>query len=541
MKMSQSTCRKKSALVLFVLAIPLPFALAAQTPDAANQLTIYPVTNGLPQSGDFTVRVRTPGHPWQELPVYVVKVAQGIDLRPAVRPVTPNSPGTRTTTQNSSMACFDFSGAVDVSITLNRRSVDSVRVRPLSYGITPQIKDNVLSFSLKQPRNISVEVNGDIFHNLQLFANPLEVSRPTPDDPNVIYFGPGVHQVGRLTIPSGKTVYLAGGSLVDGSFLISHAENVRVLGRGILHQSSVASMGVPKSDQPGTQASTRQSSSASSRQDGILIEYSRDVEVNGIIELPSSYSVLIGQSENVSIRNIKSFSAGGNNDGIDVFTSTHVLIDGVFMRNSDDNIAIYGHRWNYYGDVRHVIVQNSTLWADVAHPILVGTHGDSANPDTLEDLEFRNIDILDHREPQLDYQGCMSLNAGDSNKIRDVRFEDIRVEDFNEGQLLNLRVFFNRKYNTSPGNGIEDVLFRNVTYTGTHANPSMIEGYDENRAIKNVVFENLRINERLIFDDMPGKPGYYKTADMANIFVGEHADGIRFIADDEQKLPAQGR
>lgn len=113
--------------------------------------------------------------------------------------------------------------------------------------------------------------------------------------------------------------------------------------------------------------------------------------------------------------------------------SSDVLIDGVFMRNSDDCIAIYGHRWKYYGDVKNVAVRNSSLWADLAHPIMVGTHGDSDNPDTIEHLEFSNIDILDHHEAQTDYQGCMSLDAGDSNLIRDVRFENIRVEDFRQG------------------------------------------------------------------------------------------------------------
>ncbi len=39
------------------------------------------------------------------------------------------------------------------------------------------------------------------------------------------------------------------------------------------------------------------------------------------------------------------------------------------MRNSDDCIAIYAHRWNYYGGSRNVTLQNSILWADIAHPI----------------------------------------------------------------------------------------------------------------------------------------------------------------------------
>jgi hypothetical protein len=523
-------------------------------------VTIYPVIDGLPHSTDFAVKVRASGGKWQDLPAYLVKVAQGVDTRPPAQKTSgpqdaPNAPSNSAATnmgpQDSSVATFDFSGTIDVSITYNKGDIDSARIRPLSYGITPVVRKNTITFSLSQPRNLSVEVNGDIFHNLQLLANPSESSRPDPSDPNVIFYGPGVHQVGRVTVPSGKTVYLAGGALVEGSFIVNHVENVRIIGRGILYQPGSPSSNQFRSNrprpqdagaQPGTTAqpspalqpgSTPQTAARTSfRRDAILIEYSRNVEVDGIIEVPSSYSVLVGQSQNVTIRNIKSFSAGGNNDGIDVFASSDVLVDGVFMRNSDDNIAIYGHRWNYYGDVRHVTVENSTLWADVAHPILVGTHGDTANPDTLEDIEFRNLDILDQREPQLDYQGCMSLNAGDGNLIRNVRFEDIRVEDFRQGQLLNLRVFFNRKYNTSPGRGIENVLFKNVTYNGTHANPSIVEGFDDSREIKNVVFENLRINGRLIADDMPGKPGYFKTGDMARIFVGEHVEGIVFRVTD---------
>jgi hypothetical protein len=173
-------------------------------------------------------------------------------------------------------------------------------------------------------------------------------------------------------------------------------------------------------------------------------------------------------------------------------------------------------------------MQNSTLWADVAHPIQIGTHGSTPNPEVLENLNYINIDILDHKEPQIDYQGCLSLNAGDSNLIRNVRFENIRIEDFRQGQLVNLRVFYNNKYCTSPGRGIENVLFKDITYSGKSAEISIIAGYDSDRKVKNVVFENLVINGTKITDDMKGKPGWYKTADMARFFVGEHVEGLKF-------------
>jgi hypothetical protein len=302
-------------------------------------------------------------------------------------------------------------------------------------------------------------------------------------------------------------------------------ENVRILGRGILYQppnrgTNPAAVG---------QRTTPTAGSRRSRHDALTVEFSKNVEINGLVVVPNSYTVLVGSSENVAIKNLKSFSAGGNNDGIDVFCSTNVLIDGVFMRNSDDCIAIYGHRWSYYGDVTNVTVQNSTLWADVAHPILVGTHGDTTYPDTLESLKFLNLDILDQAEAQIGYQGCLALNAGDGNLIRNVRFGNIRVEDFREGQLVNLRVFYNHKYNTSPGRGIENIYFKDIFYHGQRASHSVIAGYDDVRSINNVVFENLQVNGRVIADDMPGKPGFYQTGDMAGFFVGEHVNGLKFI------------
>ena len=47
-----------------------------------------------------------------------------------------------------------------------------------------------------------------------VFANPPEVDVPSPGDPNVRYFGPGVHTIGAgQPITSGQTVYVAGGAL----------------------------------------------------------------------------------------------------------------------------------------------------------------------------------------------------------------------------------------------------------------------------------------------------------------------------------------
>lgn len=454
---------------------------------AQSSLTTYPAPLGMELKHDFTVQVRQSGEEWRTVDTYPVKVDE-------VR-------GTRHNIELASMAYFDFAGEVEVSVTC-RNVIQTSRIRPLSYGIEPQIKGNVLTFRLNSPRNLSVEVNGDIFHNLHLFANPIDGNKPKKlKDKNLIYFGPGIHQLAgdSLLVASGKTVYIAGGAVVKGCLKVANANQVRILGRGIIHPEG--------------------------RGAGVEINRSKDVLVEGIIttQCPT------GGSDGVTIRNVKAISSYGWGDGMNVFASNNVLFDGVFCRNSDDCTTVYATRKGFVGGCKNITMKNSTLWADVAHPIFIGLHGNAEQPDTIEDVTYRNIDILDHKEKQVDYQGCLAINAGDNNLVQNIRFEDIRIEDFRQGQLVNLRIFYNKKYCKAPGRGIENIFFKDISYTGKNAELSIIAGYDENRKIKNICFENLRINGELISDDMKTEPAWYKTSDMSRFFVGEHVEGIRFV------------
>ena len=453
---------------------------------AQSTLVTYPAPEGAELNADFTIRVRTAGGEWQDVDTYLVQVDE-------VR-------GTKHCAENASMAYFDMSGEVEVNVTYNRDTLRTAKVRPSSCGINPTIEGRTINFRLNRPRNLSVEVNGDIFHNLHLFANPLDETKPKKTSAKgLIYFPPGMHKIpgDTLRVSSDTKVYVAGGAVIDGCIYIEEAQNVRVTGRGIVRPH---------------------------RKAGVSIANSKNVTVEGIItsQCPT------GGSDSVLIRNVKSISHYGWGDGMNVFASNNVEFDGVFCRNSDDCTTVYGTRKGFTGGCSNITMRHSVLWADVAHPIFIGLHGDVDSPETLENLSYIDIDILDHREQQVDYQGCLAINAGDENLVRNVRFEDIRIEDFRQGQLVNLRIFFNKKYCRAPGRGIENVLFKNISYEGTHSELSIIAGYDMDRQVKDIRFEHLRINGTLIYDDMPDKPKWYKTADMARFFIGEHVEGVTF-------------
>ncbi|MBN2164764.1 MAG: hypothetical protein JW717_00640 [Marinilabiliaceae bacterium] len=462
---------KKLPSVLFLF-----FSLVVQ----AQELITYEVPREMLYSAhndDFTVKVRVPGGEWQDLYEYNVQV----DLDKV---------------QDASMVYFDFSGKVDVWVKKNNGFVNTIDIRPRSFDIIPEINSNIITFSLEQPANISLEVNGDKLHNMHLFANPIRNDKPDPNDPDVIYFGPGVHRPGDLPgdvfhITSGKTVFIDGGAVVKAKLMVDRAHDVKIIGHGIIFQP----------------------------ERGVEIRHSRNITIDGPIFInPSHYTIYGGASTGLNLHNIKSFACKPWTDGIDLMSCSNVVVDGVFLRTSDDCIAIYGHRWDFYGSARNIQIKNSTLWADVAHPTNIGVHGNAqADGDTIENVLFQNIDILEHDEDTRIAQGCFGISAGDNNLVRNIKYENIRIDDFEEGMLLKFQVFYSEKYGHAAGRGIHDVVLKDIHYNGYSANPSEIFGYTEDRNVKNIRIEGLKINGQVIENAIEG-----------NIHIGKYAKGIVF-------------
>lgn len=452
------------------------------------EIKVYPAPEGAVGNGDFAVKVRTPGGEWRSLFSYNVKV----DMHHV---------------RDASMVMFDCTGPAEIEAVYTRGPVEQAVVRPLSAGLACcKHHDQLISLKIDGPRLLSLEVNGERFHNLHIFANPMETEVPDGSGAGVLLlkpdthdtaellrnlaqmpadggsrrtllFGPGLHRLldDRLDIPSGTTVYLAGGAVVYGGLICDQVHDVTITGRGILYMSEFEKNTFYR---------------------GVEVSLSRNIRIEGITVIdPPHYTVLLGESERIQISNLKSFSTRGWCDGIDMMACSEVNIEGGLLRTSDDCIAVYASRGDYRGDTRNITASGTVLWADVAHPVNIGTHGDyEGEGNVIENLRFTDIDILEHHEPQPDYWGCLAINAGDNNIVRNVTFEDIRIEDFELGELFNLRVLRNEKYNPVPGRRIEQVLFKNIHYSGTSRNPSHIEGYDEDRWAGRITFEQVTVN-----------------------------------------------
>ena len=113
---------------------------------------------------------------------------------------------------------------------------ETVHVRPRALGITPTVCGNSIKFRLDKPAYFTVEPFGRS-HPLHIFADSMVDYNIDPADENVIYFGQGEHDVGLLELKSGQTLFLDEGAVVYATVKAYEADNISILGHGILDNS----------------------------------------------------------------------------------------------------------------------------------------------------------------------------------------------------------------------------------------------------------------------------------------------------------------
>jgi len=381
-------------------------------------------------------------------------------------------------------ASFDMKkGPVKVTVSVEE-PIYSAKLLPTSFGIKSSIKDNTISFEVDKPQHVTVEINGDHIRSLHLFANPEETDIPDPSDPDVIYFGPGIHEITSVpVIGDNKTVYIAGGAVVRGvlsedetgrrgaSFVL-RGKNITFRGRGIFDQGLV-----PRARGRQTMAVTV---------DGFKLE--------GVTLCNSStWTVSMRDCNNVHIDNLKLFGHRANSDGIDINSSLDVLIENCFLRTWDDLIVVKTLRGSNQ-DAGRIHVRKCVLYNEIAHALSIGAELTR----NVEDVLFEDCDVIgDHGR-----EWTLRIYHTDKALIKNVRFENIRIEESVKFASLWINTAV---WTTDSVRGhIEDVVFRNITVNNSgyplHKEFEFF-GFDADHAINNVLIENVVINGRKVVQE----------------------------------------
>ena len=362
-----------------------------------------------------------------------------------------------------------------------------VQLLPRSPGSLRKAVDGSLRITLRPQEIKTLKFDRDPGFCLHLISRPPRLAKSPASNPRLLRFRPGVHAVpgGVLRLESGQTLHLDPGAVLRARLECKGVENVTIRGLGIIDLLPNCPRDPSDEQAPKEQA--------------LSIKNSRNIRVEGLtFRNPSHYGILLGQSRDVHISNVSIFTHCKWGDGIDSMSCSDLRVEHSFIRTSDDCLAVYADRWAFKGNVRRHHYHHCTLWADVAHPVMIGVHGKQTSPGrVLEDLRFEHMTVLRHCEPHPMYQGCLAINPGDLNTVRNVHFSSIRIEDPEAPRLLDLRVLFNPDFNPVPGKAIEKIRFHNLDFRGNPRIPSVFEGHDRQRRVRDVRVHSLRINGKL--------------------------------------------
>lgn len=388
-------------------------------------------------------------------------------------------------------ASFDFSGRATVAI-VSQRDLRNTVIRPTSYGVDCEFKDDRFILHLDRPRNISVEPDG-VNSALLIFANSLETDAPAQDEPGVVYFAPGFHDAGRINLKSNQTLYLAGGAVVKGGIYVE-GTNVTVCGRGMLYGGDYQKEKGPLGYM-------------------FQIQDSADVKVRDIILCDSWHWTLVPcSSERVTIENVKICNSRFyNEDGINPVNSRDILIRDCFIRTKDDCIAVKGH--DRSRTCERIRVENCTLWCDTANIFRIGFESEAAGV-MANALQVRNIEVLHVAAQPLPVTEYWShyvwyIQPCDNTPMGDMLFENVRIHlDAGPHNLLKIMPMVRKGWGwkgTEPGQCVRNVVFRNIEVVGTGENPEcpaiFISGVDEGHDVRNIQFENCGIYGRPLTRD----------------------------------------
>src|SRR5271157_1032684 len=377
-----------------------------------------------------------------------------------------------------------------------------VVIRPLSANVLPVIAANHrdIRIPITGVTPLTVEFNNDLDHVLHLFPYKPEGNEPQAGDAHVRYFGPGVQEAGLIEMKSGETVYLAPGAWVRGMIHARDADHIAILGPGVLDASGIANDNAPYGGNS-----------------PIYLERTLGARIQGVTIFDSrAWTVHLRQADGTRIDGIRILNPDPRfgHDGIDIDSSSHVVVENFFVRTNDDGVVVKNLADVDTSDIRvaHAVVWNMP---NGGNGLEIGFEN---RAHAIHDVRFEDIDLI-----HVEHGAAMSIHDGDSGTIENITYENIRVEDARR-RLVDFAIVY-APYGTdrpatdaevrdrmdrggawdailcylpdekaaliSRRGHIRNVVVRNLRVVAGAMPYSVVAGFDTEHSVDNVVLEGL--------------------------------------------------
>lgn len=448
-------------------------------------------------------------------------------------------------TEYAGFVLFSTNTATEIKIRPNRK-FENVVVRPLSKNVTPAVNDGVITFTIPGSGFYSVELDG--YHSpLLLFADAEKEYDVDITAPDVIYYGKGIHDVGYIELHSNQTLFIDEGAVVYARVYAKDADNIRIIGHGILDASRVTAYDFFEfGEKEKEQYEKGFAVENAERENTVVLEYCDHITVDGITVRDSLvYTFKPICCRWLDIRNVKIIGNWRyNSDGIDMHNCEHVYISDCFIRTYDDSICIKGFDYvqneadmlhdGYMHDTFYdVLIERCVIWNDWGRALEFGAETRARE---IYDVTFRDCDLIHVQDVACDVQNV------DYAEIYDVLYEDIRVEYGEVSQKSRIQLSDTDVYVEDPNSKFlplllgsfvtyvpeyskgdakrgknHDITFRDIKVTAPAMPPSIFRGFDEEHQNNNITVDGLYLNGKRI-----------EKIEDANITIGDFTSNVIF-------------
>jgi hypothetical protein len=472
---------------LLIMAGLMLASAVAFADDPNHAVTVYPAPEGAPVSKDYEIMAGG-----KAVPVFSVPSKYK-------HPVC--------------FASFDFTGRIQVVVKpafLPEERVSDISLHPLSRGILPRQDGAQASFDLEKPGSVTVIVNGDRYNRpLHIFANP--PAEPAPE--GAIVFGPGLHKTDLkkpIVLNDGQTLCLAGGAWVEGWVQAKNATGIRIMGRGVLSQTSRTVFNSYHKQKIGPR--------------GIDLLRCRDVVIEGITLTRSvpQWCTVLSDCDRVRVSYFHVVApVVPSTDGLNPCNSRDVIIEDCFFRTGDDCISIKGKGGRTTPPekkppVENITVSRCVLWSDANNALVVGPETRARH---YQNIEFRDCDVI-HKEADWKEASVFSILSLHGTRMSNIVFDDLRVEHA-RGRLF-LFGFIDSVFNI-PGNHTFPGEMAGITIRNIHLAPGIrsksdFRGWAADKQVRDVTIEGLRSGHEVVRD-----------ANSMGLSMNRFVSNVRFV------------
>lgn len=354
----------------------------------------------------------------------------------------------------------------DIEIT-SEKQLEEVLIRPLSLNLEYSFDDHKIFIHLEKACKFSVEINGSYRENILIFVNDKHDEVIDKNSDRVIYFPKGVTDADVVKITEDNmTVYLEEGAFVNGKLTADDCENLTICGYGVLSMEKFPRDGGDKHI-------------------ALEMNHCKNLNIRDITVTDSAFwTCRIMGCDDVRIENINIIGQRGNSDGVDVCGSRNVLVEKCFIRTWDDCFVAKAFDT---GNLENVTFRDSTLWNDFARPIEVGVE---IRAEYARNITFENIDVIH----SVTGYPIMGIHHGDRAKLRNIRFDNVRIEDAPGAQVFDIRITDSVWNKDNEKGDIDGVTIKDIYLVEEQEilpSKSRLQGFSPEVSIKNVTLENI--------------------------------------------------